>query len=84
LQIQLSASQVFFSYLLVEVELLDAIPCEYDAKQHVDADKTPFVSRVLMNEEDTTTEPNQKQIKTKESDVTSELLWLSFCHYIIH
>ena len=76
LQIQLSASQVFFSYLPVEVELLDVIPSEYDAKRRLDADKTPFVFRVLTEEEDSTAEPNQKRIKTEESDsgnVTSDL-----------
>jgi hypothetical protein len=77
LQIQLSASQVFFSYLPVEVELLDVVPSEYDAKRRLDADKTPFVVRVLTDEEDTTAEPNQKRIKTEESDsgnVTSEIV----------
>ena len=57
--------------------MLDVIPSEYDAKRRLDADKTPFIFGVLTNEEDTTAEPNQKRIKTEESDsgiVTSGLI----------
>ncbi len=56
---------------------MDVIPSEYDAKRRLDADKTPFIFGVLTNEEDTTAEPNQKRIKTEESDsgiVTSGLM----------
>jgi hypothetical protein len=63
LQIQLSASQIFFSYLPVEVELqltapLDVVRIEYDAKRRVDSDMTPFAVRDGTSQEDTT-EPNQ-------------------------
>lgn len=68
LQIQLSASQVFFSYLPVGMELqlttpMDVNPSEYDAKRPLDAGKIPLDE---ANQENMVVEPEQKRMKTEE------------------
>lgn len=70
LQIQSSASQVFFSYLPVEMELqltapLDVIPSENEAKRPLDAGTIPSI-RDETNQDNFIAESNHKRFKTEE------------------
>jgi hypothetical protein len=70
MQIQSSASQVFFSYLPVEMELqlttpLDVISSENDSKRPLDAEKVPS-NRDETNQENMHTESNHKRFKKEE------------------
>ncbi len=69
LQIQSSASQVFFSYLPVEMELqlttpLDVIPSENEAKRPLDAETTGSITDGTKEIMDA--ESNHKRFKTEE------------------
>ena len=79
LQIQSSASQVFFSYLPVEMELqlttpLDVIPSEYEAKRLLDAETIPSI-RDETKQENMNAESNHKWFKTEEISSSGKMIF---------